>query len=371
MARSGGQYSDGAGSVTNRAGQPTVGLTAKGDAVEQSNPSLRRRLRERQLAGDARTGRFARSQARRAQQDYLKSNWLIHFAVTAVVCAIIIAISMTLPSAYLRGLTVGIGCTAFIAMQWMWVIQYTGSAGLLMGEQAEQFTADLLRKQRGWRLVNHVNLRKSDIDHVLFGPEGIYAVETKWSSYSWSPQRLAVAAAQAARNAHDLTIWSPLKRFGQTKPLLILWGPTVADLETPTTVNGVPVITGKGFDDWWQHRPTRDTSLTSADLDTIWNELSARCDVMDPEQPDKPPSLLSIVGFASALVTLGVLGLLVAIEALAHLPLAASATICLVSALGGILIRSRLDYPARHLATAWATGATAGVAIMVAALVMA
>lgn len=340
--------------------------------MDQSNPSmsLRRRLRERQLAGDGRTGRFARSQARRAQQDYLKRKWLVHFVATIVVCAIIIAISMTLPSAYLRGLTVGIGCTAFIAMQWMWVIQYTGTAGLLMGEQAEQFTADLLRKQRGWRLVNHVNLRKSDIDHVFFGPDGIYAIETKWSSSVWSPELLASAADQASRNARDLTLWSPLKRFGPTRPLLILWGPTSADLETPTTVNGVPVIARKDFDDWWQHRPTRDTPLTSADLDTIWNELSARCDVMDPDQPDKPPSLLQVFSFLAALVTLGVLGLLVAIQALAHLPLAAAAAICVVSALAGFLIRFWLDYPARHLATAWTTGAAAGVAIVVAALIL-
>jgi hypothetical protein len=48
---------------------------------------------------------------------------------TVVVWAMVIAISMTLPSAYLRGPTAGIGCTALIAVQWMWVIQYTGTAG--------------------------------------------------------------------------------------------------------------------------------------------------------------------------------------------------------------------------------------------------
>jgi hypothetical protein len=332
--------------------------------------SLRRRLRERQLAGDARTGTYARSRARSIQQDYLKRKWLVHFVVTVVVCAIIIAISMTLPSAYLRGLTVGIGCTAFIAMQWMWVIQYTGTAGLLMGEQAELFTADLLRKQRGWRLVNHVNLRMADIDHVFFGPDGIFAIETKWSAYPWTPQRLAAAAGQAARNAHDLTILSALKRFGPTRPLLVLWGPTAADLVTPTTVDGVPVIAGKDFDEWWNHRPTRDAPLTSTDLDTIWKELSDRCDVMDPGQPDKPPSLLDVVSFAAALLVIGVLGFWVAVQAVAHLPLAAAAAVTIVAALAGLIVRWRLDYPARHLATAWTTGASAGVAIVVAALIL-
>lgn len=55
---------------------------------------------------------------------------------------------------------------------------------------------------------------------------------------------------------------------------------------------------------------------------------------------------------------------------LAHLPLAAAAPICVVSALAGFLIRSWLVYPARHLATARITGAMAGVAIMLVALVI-
>jgi hypothetical protein len=340
--------------------------------VERSNQSvsLRRRLRERQLAGDARTGTYARSRARSIQQDYLKRKWPVHFLATVVGWAIVIAGSMALPSAYLQGLTVGKGCTAVIAAQWMWVIQFTGTGGMLMAEQAEQFTADLLRKQRGWRLVNHVNLRKADIDHVLFGPDGIYAIETKWSSSVWSAERLAAAADQAARNAHDLTIWSPLKRFGPTMPVLILWGPAAADLVTPTTVNGVPVIAGKDFDDWWQHRPTRDAPLASADLDTIWNELSTRCDTMDPDQPDKPPTLLDVVSFAAALLVIGVLGFLVAVQAVVHLPLAAASAVTIVAALAGLIARWRLDYPARHLATAWTTGASAGVAIVVAALIL-
>ena len=200
------------------------------------------------------------------------------------------------------------------------------------------------------------------------GPDGIYSVETKWSSSIWSAELLAAAADQAARNAPDLTIWSPLRPFGPGRPLVILWGSTAAD--TPTTVNGVPVIPGKDFDDWWSHRPTRDAPLTSADLDTIWNRLAARCDVMDPGQPDKPPTLLDAVGFAGALLAIGFLGFWVAVQAVVQLPFAAAVAVNLVSALAGILIRSWLDYPARHLATAWTTGAAAGIAIVVAALIL-
>lgn len=129
------------------------------------------------------------------------------------------------------------------------------------------------------------------------------------------------------------------------------------------------MIAGKDFDEWWTHRPTRDAPLAVGDLDTIWNELSARCDTMDPGQPNKPPSLLGVVSFAAALVTLGMLGLWVVVQAVAHLPIASAAAVTIVAALAGVIVRWRLDYPARHLATAWTTGAIVGVAILLAALI--
>jgi hypothetical protein len=63
--------------------------------------SLRRRLRERQLAGDARTGTYARSRAHSIQMDFVKRNWLVHLLATVVGWAVVIAVSVTLPSAYL------------------------------------------------------------------------------------------------------------------------------------------------------------------------------------------------------------------------------------------------------------------------------
>lgn len=142
------------------------------------------------------------------------------------------------------------------------------------------------------------------------------------------------------------------------------------DLATPTAVNGVPVIAGKDFDEWWRNHPTRDAPLTPADLDTIWSELSARCDTMDPDQPNKPPTLLAMVSFAAALLLMGVFGFWVVVQGVEHLPLAAAAAVTIVAALAGLIVRWRLDYPARHPATAWTAGASAGVAIEVAAVIL-
>ena len=39
---------------------------------------------------------------------------------------------------------------------------------------------------RGWHLVNGLQLRgDSDIDHLAFGPPGVFVVETKWSTEPW------------------------------------------------------------------------------------------------------------------------------------------------------------------------------------------
>lgn len=100
----------------------------------------------------------------------------------------------------------------------------------MMGDQAEQWTAQELRTTRplGWQVVNHFLLRRDDIDHVLIGPGGVYAVETKWSNdrggrYARTQERDAVA--QASSNARSMTLWSELRTSGvQVQPVAVVWG---------------------------------------------------------------------------------------------------------------------------------------------------
>lgn len=299
----------------------------------------------------------------------LRERWIAHLITTLASCAFVWLLSLALPTSYLQGLAVGVGFTAVVAVQWVWIIEATGTAYLAMGEQAEQFTASLLRKRRGWRVVNHVNLRQSDIDHVLLGPDGIFAIETKWSSQAWTPERLAWAAGQAARNAHDLTIWSDLRPFGPVRPLVVVWGPPDTELPANTTINGVHVIPGKHFDQWWQQRPIRPTALSPADLDSAWDALSRRCEVMDPNQPSKPLAFADITVMGSLAVTVGMLALVTVVQAMAHLPLIAGLGVAAACTGLGLIVRLWLHGPPRWLATAWLAGiasafAFAGVALL-------
>lgn len=98
--------------------------------------------------------------------------------------------------------------------------QATGTAQLTSGAAAEQLTCAELRKLRAasWRVVNHFALEDWDIDHVLVGPGGVIAVETKWSHRDWRTAQsrpwLNAAVDQAQANARTLRLW--LKRFGVT-----------------------------------------------------------------------------------------------------------------------------------------------------------
>lgn len=332
------------------------------------NAQFQRWHRSRELSGDGRTGTYARSAARRKHSAHLRERWVAHLVATLASCAFVWLLSLTLPTPYLQGLTVGVGFTAVFAAQWVWIVEATGTAYLAMGEQAEQSTATLLRKRRGWRVVNHVNLRLADIDHVFLGPDGIFAIETKWSSKDWTPEGLAAAARQAARDARDLTLWEDLRAYGPVRPLVVVWGPGTAELPAVSTIHGVDVVVGKHFDVWWQRRPLRQPALSPEDLDTAWNALSQRCELMDPNQPVKPLGILDLAIQASALVALGMIAFVAVLWAGAHLPLTAAIAATAVGTCLGIVVHRLGHGYGQWLAAAWLAGLGAGCALAIVAV---
>jgi hypothetical protein len=78
-----------------------------------------------------------------------------------------------------------------MAVGYLWLLealQFHGeqAASISLGGLAEQWTSHELKKLRraGWRLIDRVEFEDMDVDHVLVGPGGVLAIETKWSS-SW------------------------------------------------------------------------------------------------------------------------------------------------------------------------------------------
>lgn len=122
--------------------------------------------RRRELAGDARAGSWARGRARTAQRQFLREKWWMFAVFVAVVVGLALGVGLLLPTTFLRGLVLGAALVAAPMAIWVLAMQATGTAPTIMGDQAEQRTAQELRRFRkhGWRLVNHFALRADDID---------------------------------------------------------------------------------------------------------------------------------------------------------------------------------------------------------------
>jgi len=125
---------------------------------------------------------------------------------------------------------------------------------LLNGAEAERFTAGALRRLRrqGWWSVDDIDFKSGNVDHVLAGPGGTFAVETKWTSSSWNvvdgdfDDQYACRAVRQCRSNGRL-IASLLRGHGwvdEITPLLVVWGPGRPALDSPTYVEGVLVVPG-------------------------------------------------------------------------------------------------------------------------------
>jgi Nuclease-related domain len=258
---------------------------------------VRQQHRERELAGDRRAGRFARGLARREQQAYLRRNWRLFLGLgVAALCPSLLILPF-LPNAFGRGLIVGASTTAIGGFLAFWVVQATGTAPTMMGDQGEQWTAQELRKlrRRGWRVVNHIMLRQWDIDHVLVGPGGLFAIETKWSAKAWvtdpPEERIYEAASRAAGSARDLSLWLKQLSVGPVEPVVVLWGSNARELE-PLKLCSVAVVSGPHAKSW--RESLRDDCLSRAQVDAAWSRLDAQCRIRDPLEDGTaplPPSL--------------------------------------------------------------------------------
>lgn len=147
---------------------------------------------------------------------------------------------------------------------------------------AEEFTASELRHLRfkGWKRLDRVEFYAHDVDHVIVGAGGVYAIETKYTNVPWpiTDNRFNniwanEAVAQARRNADNIKslLTQKLKATYDVQPLLMIWGDGRPKLDEPITVDrGVVVVTGRLLR---KHLNARPASLGAKDVDRIAREL--------------------------------------------------------------------------------------------------
>ncbi len=229
---------------------------------------------------------------------------------------------LVVPGPFARGMIVGAAIVMVFGGLAVLVGQFTGTASLGMGAQAEVSTASELRtlRRHGWRIANHLLLRFGDIDHLLVGPHGVLVVETKWSADGWSPQtgRFKDALRQVQRNARDVRLWRPeLRHESLVQPVLFLWGGARSGAAKPDsvrTLEGVDVIYGVKAARQWRDgliRRVGTSRLSEEQIASIWEAVTANARDLDrrEQMAPAPPSIarmcVMVIGaFFAAMVAL-------------------------------------------------------------------
>ena len=230
-------------------------------------------------------GDFARSRARERQRA------LISRAPGPLVVAVLIFVALTVAGFFIMKATVGTEAGWFaagvLAASGFWVIrdavnESSGAAQTLAGAGAEETTASVLKRIPHHHLIHGLFFHEFDVDHVLVGPSGISAVETKWgtreidASRGEQEQRVSHYLLNARRGARQIGIF--LKHTASldvpVRPVLIVWGPDVADIARGVTqIGDVTVLIGRQHKEWLPL--FNNSSLDSWKVDAAREALSA------------------------------------------------------------------------------------------------
>lgn len=216
---------------------------------------------DRRLGSDAEAGRHARRTTRIIHRQVLRQKWRLFATTSSVIAVVTVVAVLVLDDPFARGLTVGATAVATIAGIAFVAVLAGGTAPLMMGELAEQWTAQALRplQRHGWHLANHVLLNSGDADHILVGPGGVVVVETKWRREPWrhtGPDFDRDAAVAQAKAAAD----SVRHRLGgdvHVEAVVVLWTSVVNARSAPSgerRFGDVVVVPGPGLEAWAHRR---------------------------------------------------------------------------------------------------------------------
>ncbi|MCW2572213.1 MAG: hypothetical protein JWO88_2271 [Frankiales bacterium] len=263
--------------------------------------------REKELASDRRAGWTARTSIRERHRQTVRAHWRL-LAVLAAALLVVFGVAGVFANGPLqRGIIVGTGVTLTACTVAALVVLTSGSAPLMMGELAEQWTAQELRplREHGWKLVNHFGLGSGDHDHVVVGPGGVVLVETKWGGTPWDIDARDAffrrALEQTAHNAKQLARWHGVAQHGRpdVEAVLVVWGPAARNLRDHPVrrhESGVVVMSGDRLRDW-MHSRGRDR-LSTSQVEGIIGEIDrhlVRRDERERVSRPMPRSLAEMV----------------------------------------------------------------------------
>jgi hypothetical protein len=203
-----------------------------------------------------RAGAAVRQRARHGRIQWMRSEARLLATFLAVYALVAIGVFL-LQSPGVRPYLAG-GLLVGGAWLLSWLLSLDGFDRVRLGAEAERWTSSELRRKRrsGWRVVDSIPFEGFDVDHVLVGPGGVYAVETKFTTVSWHQMadRLVVPfgdpLGQAAYGARKVRLLLKSRNLDvPVTPVLLAWGKGARNLEVGS-IDGVIVLPGGGLRDW-------------------------------------------------------------------------------------------------------------------------
>jgi hypothetical protein len=183
------------------------------------------------------------------------------FVLLVAALAVILMVSGTTP--FWSGFVLGGLVVALVAIL-IWVIDHgAGAQNDKFGALGEDATADVLGSRQvrraGWKVVHNLRFDHSDVDHVVFGPAGVMAVESKWANPQWHLRGGRIEAfgrdpiEQAQYSARKIRLF--LRSAGvevHVVPVLVQWGPGGVSDEAWASreLDGVRVLRGTAWREW-------------------------------------------------------------------------------------------------------------------------
>ena len=174
-----------------------------------------------------------------------------------------IGLVVVLPGpAWWLGFCAGALVGALVVLALSATLIYAGEPPKIYGVLGEQATAEVLQSRRmrrdGWQVVHGLPFdRHGDVDHVLVGPGGVYAVETKWTNRSVTStprsSRMADALVPARLSARRIESTARAHHLGHIKvhPVVMWWGKGAPHIrDGHALIDDVIVVDGHQADQW-------------------------------------------------------------------------------------------------------------------------
>lgn len=206
-----------------------------------------------------------RSAIRSRRRAFYQHAWphvLVFWAVMGAIIAVMVGLTA---SDFLSGLFLGGFGVATVMFTDRIASESDGSWRFALGRDAETWTADdlawfrrrwWLRRER-WHVVHSVGFHRGDVDHVLLGPNGVLALETKYRSIDVrfdEDRALREAAAQVDSGARRVAalIRQHTGEEVDVRPAVVTQGRgwTWPEGAAQQTVDGVPVLRGGQSREW-------------------------------------------------------------------------------------------------------------------------